>query len=78
MEKENRMQNIIVPEFGMFTQAGDHEVYRIVDLALRANLTWDQVKGLLEQLSNTLGYEEATDTVVREQVWEYLFYESRP
>jgi hypothetical protein len=49
-----------------------------VDLALRANLTWNQVKGLLEQLATELGYEEATDTVVREQVWEYLFYESRP
>ena len=70
--------NIVVPEFGMFTEEGDYEIYRIVDLALRANLTWNQVKGLLEQLSNTKGFEEATDTVVREQVWEYLFYESRP
>ena len=72
------VNNIVVPEFGMFTEAGDYEVYRIVDLALRANLTWNQVKGLLEQLATELGYEEATDTVVREQVWEYLFYESRP
>ena len=70
--------NIVVPEFGMFTEEGDYEVYRIVDLALIANLTWDQVKGLLEQLSNTEGFEEATDTVVKEQVWEYLFYEMRP
>ena len=70
--------NIVVPEFGMFTEEGDYEVYRIVDLAKRANLTWSQVKGLLDQLSNTAGFEEATDTVVREQVWEYLFYESRP
>ena len=69
--------NIVVPEFGMFTEEGDYEVYRIVDLTLRANLTWDQVKGLLEQLSNTEGFEEATDTVVRERVWEFLFYESR-
>jgi hypothetical protein len=72
------VNNIVVPEFGMFTEAGDYEVYRIVDLAKRANLTWNQVKGLLEQLATELGYEEATDTVVREQVWEYLFYESRP
>ena len=69
--------NIVVPEFGMFTEAGDYEVYRIVDLAKRANLTWSQVTGLLEQLSNTEGFEEATDTVVRERVWEFLFYESR-
>jgi hypothetical protein len=72
------VNNIVVPEFGMFTEEGDYEVYRIVDLALRANLTWNQVKGLLEQLATDLGHEEATDTVVRERVWEYLFYESRP
>jgi hypothetical protein len=69
--------NIVVPEFGMFTEEGDYEVYCIVDLALKSRLTWSQVSGLLEQLSNTKGFEEATDTVVKEQVWEYLFYESR-
>ena len=69
--------NIVVTEFGMFTEEGDYEIYRIVDLAKRANLTWSQVTGLLEQLSNTEGFEEATDTVVRERVWEFLFYESR-
>ena len=67
--------NIVVPEFGMFTEEGDYEIYRIVDLAKRANLTWSQVKGLLEQLSNTEGFEEAIDTVVRERVWEELKYE---
>ena len=72
------MANNVVPEFGMFTEEGDYEVYRIVDLAKRANLTWSQVSGLLQQLSTELGYEEATDTVVRERVWEFLFYESRP
>jgi hypothetical protein len=72
------MSNIVVPEFGMFTEEGDYEIFRIVDLAKRANLTWSQVTGLLDQLSNTKGFEEATDTVVRERVWECLFYESRP
>jgi len=72
------MANNVVPEFGMFTEEGDYEIYRIVDLAKRANLTWSQVSGLLQQLSTELGYEEATDTVVRERVWEFLFYESRP
>ena len=70
--------NIVVPEFGMFTEEGDYEIFRIVDLAKRARLTWSQVSGLLDQLSNTEGFEEATDTVVRERVWECLFYESRP
>jgi hypothetical protein len=69
------MSNIVVPEFGMFTEEGDYEVFRIVDLAKRARLTWHQVSGLLEQLSNTKGFEEATDTVVRERVWEELKYE---
>lgn len=70
--------NIVVPEFGMFTEEGDYEVFRIVDLAKRARLTWHQVSGLLLQLADNPAYEEATDTVVRERVWEYLFYESRP
>ena len=67
--------NVVVPEFGMFTEEGDYEVYRIVDLAKRAKLTWHQVNGLLTQLSNTEGFEEATDTVVKERVWEELKYE---
>ena len=67
--------NIVVPEFGMFTEEGDYEVFRIVDLAKRARLTLHQVSVLLEQLSNTKGFEEATDTVVRERVWEELKYE---
>jgi hypothetical protein len=67
--------NIVVPEFGMFTEQGDYEIFRIVDLAKRARLTWHQVSGLLEQLSNTEGFEEAIDTVVRERVWEELKYE---
>jgi hypothetical protein len=67
--------NVVVPEYGMFTEEGDYEVFRIVDLAKRARLTWHQVNGLLQQLSNELGYEEAMDTVVRERVWEELKYE---
>ena len=67
--------NVVVPEYGMFTEEGDYEVYRIVDLAKRARLTWHQVSGLLTQLSNTEGFEEAMDTVVRERVWEELKYE---
>ena len=67
--------NIVVPEFGMFTEEGDYEVYRIVDLAKRARLTWHQVSGLLLQLADNPAYEEATDTVVRERVWEELMYE---
>jgi len=67
--------NVVVPEFGMFTEEGDYEVFRIVDLAKRARLTWHQVTGLLEQLSNTEGFEEALDTVVKERVWEELKYE---
>ena len=67
--------HVVIPEFGMFTEEGDYEVYRIVDLAKRARLTWHQVSGLLTQLSNTEGFEEAMDTVVRERVWEELKYE---
>jgi len=67
--------NIVVPEYGMFTEQGDFEVFRIVDLAKRARLTWHQVSGLLEQLADNPAYEEAGDTVVRERVWEELRYD---
>jgi len=67
--------NIVVPEYGMFTEQGDYEVFRIVDLAKRARLTWHQVSGLLQQLADDPAYEEAMDTVVRERVWEELKYE---
>ena len=67
--------NIVVPEFGMFTEEGDYEIFRIVDLAKRARLTWHQVSGLLQQLADNPAYEEAGDTVVRERVWEELKYE---
>ena len=67
--------NIVVPEYGMFTEQGDFEVFRIVDLAKRARLTWHQVSGLLQQLADNPAYEEAGDTVVRERVWEELKYE---
>jgi len=67
--------NIVVPEYGMFTEQGDYEVFRIVDLAKRARLTWHQVSGLLQQLADDPAYEEAGDTVVRERVWEELKYE---
>ena len=67
--------NIVVPEFGMFTEEGDYEIFRIVDLAKRARLTWHQVSGLLQQLADDPAYEEAGDTVVRERVWEELKYE---
>jgi len=69
------MSNIVVPEYGMFTEQGDFEVFRIVDLAKRARLTWHQVSGLLEQLADNPAYEEAGDTVVRERVWEELRYD---
>jgi len=69
------MTNIVVPEYGMFTEQGDYEVFRIVDLAKRARLTWHQVSGLLQQLADNPAYEEAGDTVVRERVWEELKYE---
>jgi hypothetical protein len=69
------MSNIVVPEYGMFTEQGDYEVFRIVDLAKRARLTWHQVSGLLQQLADNPAYEEAGDTVVRERVWEELKYE---
>ena len=65
-------------EFGMFTEEGEYQIGRIFNRAITDRLTWKQVTGLLQELSENPKFEEAMDTVVRERLWECLFYESRP
>ena len=60
--------------YGMFTQEGNELVGRIVDAAVRAHdelgdtpqVAWQFLRANLDKLSYAQGYEEATDTVVRE------------
>lgn len=70
------MDNFEVTDFGMFTDAGNEAVQAIVEGAISNDLTWDEVYDCLISLSNRAGFEEATDTVVRENVYAAIFEES--
>jgi hypothetical protein len=62
-------------DFGMFTHAGESAVYGIIVAAEANNLTPDQVLASLERLAKQPDFSEATDTAVREAVFEALgFY----
>ena len=67
--------NTINLGFGMFTHAGESAVYGIIVAAEANNLTPDQVLASLERLAKQPDFSEATDTAVREAVFEALgFY----
>jgi Mn-dependent DtxR family transcriptional regulator len=57
------------PYYGMFTDEGNAAVHEIVAVAYRINISWKIVMQMLEKLSNVKGFEEATDTAVRDEVW---------
>jgi len=62
-------------EYGMFTEAGNREIDKIVDFARQYRLSRTQVITALELFANdNPDFAEATDTVVRERVWEELKY----
>ena len=59
--------------FGMFSKDGDKIINAIV-LAAKANkYDWDMVEHLLEGIATIDGFEEATDTEVREAVYIELY-----
>lgn len=58
--------------YGMFTQEGNQAVQRIVDYAKGKLMTYNETLPLLYALSNKPGFEEATDTAVRECVYAEL------
>ena len=62
--------------FSMYTPEGDKMVAKIVARALRNHWTWPMTLGALEQLSRNhpdVG-GEATDTAVRETVYDTLCF----
>jgi hypothetical protein len=58
-----------VMTYGMFTEAGNQAVQRIVDYATGKLMTYNETLPLIYALSNKPGFEEATDTAVRESVY---------
>jgi|TARA_Y100000296_G_scaffold62886_1_gene73130 hypothetical protein len=60
--------------YGMFTEAGDILVDGIVDVAKGTDASWPWTYEKLEMLGKTKGFEEATDTMVRELVFDAIGY----
>jgi hypothetical protein len=63
-------------EFGMFTEAGEKRVANIVKIAKDNGWVWSRTEQELYMLadSDAQCYGEATDTVVRENVYMALGY----
>lgn len=58
--------------YGMFTDLGNQVVDGIVIIAKELNWSWQEVNDVLYNISNVEGFGEATDTAVREYVYEAL------
>jgi hypothetical protein len=56
-------------KYGMFSESGNQRVQRLVDEAQRQGWTFEKLDRHLTLLARVPGFEEATDTVVREAVY---------
>ena len=59
--------------YGMYTDAGNAVIVSLVEMARKHQLSWHTVHDMLEAISLEEAYEGATDTAVREAVYETLF-----
>jgi hypothetical protein len=59
-------------DYGMFTDAGNAVIGSLVEMARKHQLSWHTVYDMLEAISLEEAYEEATDTAVREAVYQTL------
>jgi hypothetical protein len=58
--------------YGMFSEAGNALIQGVVLTAKATNLDWDQIVDVLYDIGTLDGFEEATDTSVREMVYEAI------
>lgn len=63
-------------DYGMFTDSGNLAVHAIVEGARIKKMEWPQVYQALVAISYVEGYGEATDTAVRECVYDVLGFKS--
>ena len=63
---------IATQNYGMYTDAGNEAVHSIVEMAGRHQLSWSTVYDMLAALALEEAYDEASDTAVREAVYETL------
>lgn len=63
-------------DYAMFTDAGNAAVQDIVALAKRQGLSWGIAYAMLSALSEDERFSEATDTAVRECVYDACGFNS--
>jgi len=74
--KEQEMNELLIndkPYYGMFTDNGNAVIDGVVFCAKKMNWSWNLVNDMLTQISTVDGFGEATDTAVREYVYEAIF-----
>ena len=64
--------NSKTPDYAMFTDLGNAAVHAIVVAAKANQMTWAQTYRALCELSKQQEFGEATDTAVREMVYDAL------
>jgi len=70
--------NAKTPDYDMFTDLGNAAVHAIVEKARADRLTWAQTYRALCELSKQHEFGEATDTAVREMVYDALGFKDEP
>jgi hypothetical protein len=78
IEIEYDLTGSVVPDYGMYTDAGNHAVQGIVIAARVHNLTWEQTLRALRELAKQDAFGEAMDTAVREMVYSALGIKDEP
>lgn len=66
------------PDYGMFTDFGNAAVHAVVEKARAEHMTWAQTYGVLCALAEQDELGEATDTAVREIVYDTLGFDDEP
>ncbi len=63
-------------DYSMFTDAGNAAVHDLVSLVKRQGLNWSIAHSMLSALSEDERFSEATDTAVRECVYDACGFNS--
>ena len=61
---------IATQHYSMYTDAGNEAIDSIVEMARKHQLSWSTVRAMLSALAQEEAYDEATDTAVREAVYQ--------
>ena len=63
---------IATQDYGMYTDAGNSAVDSIVEMARKHQLSWQTIHDMLAALALEEAYDEASDTAVKEAVYQTL------